>query len=164
MARLGVSGSVICRDHVREDPPHVWVEIVSPDSGLLIGERGAHLHALEHVFRLLIRDVLPSEYRCFLDVNAYRLRRMEVLRRLARDAARRAARFRHAVTLDPMPAAERRLVHLALVDEPQVETESIGEGTERRVVIRPRDPLLVAPESAAPVSDASSAPSPPAPS
>jgi spoIIIJ-associated protein len=133
---------VACRDRRAEHPPHLWTEITTSESGLLIGEHGSHLRALEHILRILLRDDLGSACRFFVDVNAYRLRRMEFLKRLARDSARRVAESHHAVTLDPMPAMDRRIVHLALTSEALVETASIGQEPERRVVIRPRDPFL----------------------
>lgn len=140
--KIGVQGTVFCRDRRHEDPAHVWVEVMTPDSGILIGERGAHLRALEHVLRLVLRKTLPKECRCLLDVNTYRLRRIEFLKKLSRDAARKVVQTHHAITLDPMPAMERRIVHVTLVDETTVETASVGEDPERRVIIRPRDPLL----------------------
>lgn len=142
LARLNVPGSVYCRDHRKDDSPHVWIEIVTEHSGLLIGERGANLRAVEHVLRLLLRDVLPKECRCLVDVNTYRLRRMEFLKKLSKESARRAVMTQHAVTLEPMNAMERRIVHMALVEETGVETTSVGIDPARRVVIRPRDPML----------------------
>jgi len=142
LAKIGIEGTVFCRDHRKDDSPHVWVEIVTEHSGLLIGERGANLRALEHVLRLLLRDVLPQECRCLVDVNTYRLRRMEFLKKMSRDAARRAVSSQHAITLEPMNAMERRIVHMALVEETGVETTSVGIDPARRVIIRPRDPML----------------------
>lgn len=142
LAHMGVPASVYCRDHRGEDAPHVWVEIMTEESGLLIGERGAHLHALEYVLRRLLRGTLPAGCRCLLDVNTYRLRRIEFIKTVARESARRARRSRHAVALDPMSASERRVVHMTLVDDGGVETSSVGVEPQRRVIIRPRDPLL----------------------
>jgi len=142
LEKIGIQGTVFCRDHRSEDPSHIWIEIMTPDSGILIGERGVHLRALEHILRLVLRRTLPKECRCLLDVNTYRLRRIEFLKKLSRDAAKRAVQTHHAITLDPMPAMERRIVHVTLIDETTVETASVGEDPERRVVIRPRDPLL----------------------
>lgn len=141
LQRLGIQAEVYCRDRQHDDMPHVWIEIMTEESGLLIGERGAHLRALECVLRLLLRDVLPKGCRCLVDVNTYRLRRIEFLKRLAHDASRKCSRTRHAVTLEPMPASERRVVHLALSGIADVETESIGVEPQRRIVIRPCDPL-----------------------
>jgi spoIIIJ-associated protein len=142
LAHLNIPGTVFCRDHRKDDSPHLWVEVLTEHSGLLIGERGNNLRALEHILRLLLRDILPKDCRCILDVNTYRLRRMEFLKKLSKDSARRAVSSQHAITLEPMTAMERRIVHMALVDEKGVETTSVGIDPARRVIIRPRDPVL----------------------
>lgn len=144
LQKLSLAGTVTCRNRLHEQPPHLWIDIETKESGLLIGERGMHLRAFEHIVRLLIhREMEHVSWRCVVDVNGYRLRRIETLKRLARNAARRVMTSHHAVTLEPMPAIERRIVHLALTGEALVETSSIGQGADRRVVIRPRDPFLV---------------------
>ncbi len=147
LGHLGIRGSVVCRDRRTEHPAHLWLDITAEESGLLIGERGMHLRALEHVLRLLSRNVLPPGCRCYVDVNGYQLRRMEFLKHLARECARKVVASHHAVTLDPMPAMERRIVHLALTGDALIETGSVGEEPRRRVIIRPRDPFLT-PETA----------------
>ncbi len=139
---MGVAGTVFCRDHRHDEPPHVWIEVMTEDSGLLIGEKGKNLRALEHVLRLLLKGKADDRFRFLLDINTYRLRRMDFIKKLARGAARRVIDSHHAVTLEPMPPMERRIVHTTLMEEGRVETGSIGEGGDRRVVIRPRDPLL----------------------
>ncbi len=144
LSRVGVPATVFCRDHRHDDPPHLWVEVLTEHSGLLIGERGTNLRALEHILRLLLRDTLPKDCRCLLDVNTYRLRRIEFLKKLSRDAARKAVQSHHAITLEPMPAMERRIVHVTLLEETSVETTSVGIDPNRRVIIRPRDPVLAA--------------------
>lgn len=138
---MGVEGTVICRDRRGEESSCLWVEILSAESRCLIGERGAVLAALEHLLRIMFRPVV-GETRVVVDVNAYRARRAEEIRRRARAAAFRAQRTRRAVILEPMRAADRRLVHLALVEESGITTESQGEDPYRRVVVRPADPLL----------------------
>ena len=77
--------------------------------------------------------------RIVLDAEGYRERRAEALAALARRMAGKARRERRKVTLEPMNALERRIVHLALADMPGVETYSEGEDPDRRVVIVPRD-------------------------
>jgi spoIIIJ-associated protein len=137
---MGIPGAVVCRERF-EDSPCLWVEILAEESRVLIGERGSTLHALEHVLRLVLRPIV-GELRVVADVNAYRARREELLRRTARTAARRVRRFRHAVVLEPMHAADRRIVHVTLAGEEGVKTESRGEDPQRRVIIRPSDPLV----------------------
>lgn len=141
LARMGMPGTVICRDRRQDEYPCLWVEILSPESRFLIGERGATLRALEHVLRLVLRGVVGNAVHIVADVNAYRARRADFLRRRAREAAQRARTTRRAVVLEPMPGADRRVIHLALASEADVTTESTGEDPERRIVIRPKDPL-----------------------
>lgn len=141
LAVMGMPGTVVCRDRRREESPCLWVEILSSESRFLIGERGTTLQALEHVLRLLLRDTVGDTVRVVADVNAYRARRADLVRRRAVEAARRASTTRRAVILEPMNAADRRVIHVTLAAEADVTTESIGEDPERRVVIRPKDPL-----------------------
>ncbi len=138
---MGIPGEVICRDRRGDDTPHLWVEIVSQESGLLIGDRGSTLAAFEHVLRLILRPVLGEDVRVVADVNAYRVRRMDLMRRLTRDAVQRVRRTGRAVVLEPMRAADRRIVHLTATEEEGIASESVGEEPMRRVVVRPKDPL-----------------------
>lgn len=142
LTAMGMDGSVVCRDRRADESAALWIEILSSDSRLLIGEHGSTLSALEHVLRLLLRAVVPENIRVFADVNAYRARREEALRRRAQAAAERARAVGHAVVLEPMRPAERRLVHIALAGEAGITTDSQGEEPDRRVVIRPTDPLV----------------------
>lgn len=138
---MGLEGRIVCRDRRRDKEPRIWVEILSADSGLLIGDHGSTLQALEHILRLLLRPLVGEGTRVSVDVNAYRARRMELLRRRAQDAARRARVTGRAVVLDPMSPADRRLVHVALAEEEGITTASEGEEPHRRVIVRPADPL-----------------------
>ncbi len=138
---MGVEGKIVCRDRRRDDEPHIWIEILSPESGLLIGDRGSTLRALEHVLRLLLRPLTGETTHILVDVNAYRLRRMEILRRRAVEAVRRVRTTGRAVVLDPMSPADRRIVHVALAGEEGITTESQGDDPNRRVIVRPADPL-----------------------
>jgi spoIIIJ-associated protein len=141
LGRMGVEAEVLCRDRRADDSPHLWVEILTKESRLLIGERGSTLVALEHVLRRCLRSVCGDDLRVVADVNAYRVHRIEIIQRLARQAVERVQRTGRAVVLEPMRPAERRTVHVALTDVPSVTTESIGEEPLRRVIFRPKDPL-----------------------
>ena len=138
---LDVEGQVLCRDLRNEEEPHLWVEIRTHQSSLLIGTQGSTLRAVEHVLRLLLRPFTGSAIRILVDVNAYRVRHMEALRRRARLAAERVRLTGRAVLLESMSPEDRRVVHLALAADGLVSTESQGQGPDRRVMIRPRDPL-----------------------
>lgn len=108
-----------------------------PDLGVLIGRRGAALQALQYLVNVAAGRVSEERRRIVLDVGGYRERRREALERLALRMAERARRTRRQVILEPMSAAERRIIHLALQDHPDVRTESTGAEPNRRVVIVP---------------------------
>lgn len=112
--------------------------IRTPDAALLIGEDGQNLLALNHLLKRVIeRKTETNEAQFLIDVNDYRRRRFDELKDQARMSAQRVRYFKKEVTLEPMSAFERRIVHLALQEYPDISTESIGEGQSRRVVIRP---------------------------
>lgn len=106
------------------------------DAGLLIGEDGQNLFALNYVLRKIIeRKTQKPDAQFIIDVNDYQRRRFDELRDRARMSAQRVRYFKKEVTLEPMSAFERRIVHMALQEYPDIETQSIGQGPERRVVI-----------------------------
>jgi len=103
---------------------------------LLIGPQGAHLAALQHIIRCLLRPQFKEHIRINVDVNSYRARREHDLMQMALSTARKAQQTGRTVTLEPMNAADRRAVHAALASQPDIKTESLGEEPNRRVVIR----------------------------
>lgn len=106
--------------------------------GALIGRKGERLSALQHLLNLMLSKRLGSWTRVLVDVEDYRGRRERQLRDLARRAAARVVETGKMLQLEPMPALERRWVHLELRDHPAVATQSIGEEPNRRVVVLPR--------------------------
>lgn len=111
--------------------------IRTDDAGLLIGEDGANLTALNYLLRKVIEKRTGStEGHFMIDVNDYQRRKFDELRDRARMGAQRVRYFKKDVVLDPMSPFERRVVHLALQEYPDIQTESVGEGRDRRVVIR----------------------------
>lgn len=103
----------------------------------LIGPRGSHLAALQHLIRIVLARQLPSPITISVDVNQYRLQREQRLHHVAVDAASQAQRTGRTVVLPPMNAADRRILHTALAQQDRVRTESMGEEPNRRVVVRP---------------------------
>lgn len=114
------------------------LDIEGEDLGLLIGRRGATLAALQYLVNVMVTRKLSSRVLVTVDVEHYHRRREESLRTLAMRMADRVRQSRRPITLEPMPAAERRIIHLALVENRDVQTLSVGQGEERKVVIRPR--------------------------
>jgi spoIIIJ-associated protein len=105
---------------------------------MLIGRRGETLAALQYITRLIASRELQRRANIVIDVEGYKTRREEMLRRLATRMAEQAVQLGRTVALEPMPPYERRIVHLALRDNPQVRTESTGEGEHRKVTIIPQ--------------------------
>lgn len=110
-------------------------DIQGPDLGVLIGRRGQTLSALQYLVNLILNKKLKSHVAVTVDVGGYRARRYESLRGLAQRMAERVRSTGHPVTLEPMTAAERRIIHLALQDYADIATQSVGEGENRKVSI-----------------------------
>lgn len=115
----------------------VSVEIHGGDAGRLIGKNGRTLAALERIANAVINRRETSNVRVNVDVGGYKRRRDDRLRTHAKKLATRVAEHGEPIELDPMSAAERRVVHMAVADEPAVTSESTGEGRDRRVVLKP---------------------------
>ena len=115
------------------------IDISGDDLGMLIGRRGESLMAFQYVVNLVVTRRFPGRGGVTIDVEGYRRRREEQLLALAERMADLVREHGDPITLEPMPPAERRLVHLALADDPALETNSTGEGDSRKVVISPRE-------------------------
>jgi len=116
----------------------IKLDFPQDDSGLLIGKGGENLFALQYVLRAMAGKSLPDpSWRVSLDVNNYLAIREEKLRELARKIAYQVSLNKKKVELPPMHPRDRRIIHLELSFSTTVTTESIGEGRERRVVIKP---------------------------
>ena len=113
------------------------IDLAGEDSGLLIGRRGQTLQALQFLVNLIVRKQFDG-VRVVLDVENYRQRREASLREMATNIAERVAQTNRSITLEPMPPADRRIIHTSLTDHPSVATESTGEGDGRKVTIRPK--------------------------
>jgi spoIIIJ-associated protein len=118
-----------------EDERALVLNIVGEDLGVLIGRQNETLSALEFVTRLMVNQQVRTRTSFVVDVNGYRAKRAESLRKLALRMADQVAESGRTVALEPMPPAERRIIHLALRDHPSVGTQSIGEGDRRKVTI-----------------------------
>ncbi len=115
-------------------------EIKDDSSRLLIGREGENLFALEYVINIFARKHYPNDLRrIILDINNYRVIQEEKLRDLAQKLARKVAFTKEPIELPPMKASERRIIHLEIALRSDVVTESIGEGRERRVMIKPQE-------------------------
>jgi len=111
------------------------LDVRGDDLGVLIGRRGETLGALQYLTRLIISNKAGRSVNLIVDVEGYKARRAQQLRQLALRMAERVATTRKPVALEPMPASERRIIHLALRDHPVVTTESVGRDEARKVTI-----------------------------
>jgi spoIIIJ-associated protein len=135
LSRMGIPARVEISPAAESEGPDAFaLNIVGDDLGILIGRRGETLRDLEYITRLMLAPKHKS-VKVVVDVEGYRVRRERVLRELAKRMAERVAANRQPITLEAMPAYERRIVHLTLRDHPAVTTNSIGEGEHRRVMI-----------------------------
>jgi len=141
ISRMHLEGSLETRWVDAEDDRemrHVMVDIHGPDLGLMVSRRGEALSALQYLIRLILTRRLGVSLPVVVDIDGYREKREQQLRRMARRAADQAQERGRTVILEPMPANERRVVHLTLRDFPGVLTESTGEGQSRKVMILPK--------------------------
>ncbi len=118
--------------------PVVTINLLGNDLGMLIGRRGEALTDLQYMFNLIMNKKTRTWGKVMLDVEGYRTRRKANLINLAHRMADQVMATRQPITLEPMPAHERRLVHIALLDHPYIRSESFGEGEERKVTIFPK--------------------------
>jgi len=121
-----------------EDDRVPVLNIVGDDLGMLIGRQNETLSAMEFITRLAVNQQSHSRSQFTVDVGGYRAKRAEALRKLAFRMADQCAQSGRTVSLEPMPPAERRIIHMALRDHPKVITQSVGEGDRRKVTIVPK--------------------------
>jgi spoIIIJ-associated protein len=126
------------RDAATGDVAPLTLNLVGDDLGMLIGRRGETLRSLQFIVRLIVSRRLGVWPSIVLDVEGYKAKRVVALKALARRMADQVRQTGQMATLEPMPAHERRIVHLALRDDPHVYTESTGEDDRRKVQIIPR--------------------------
>jgi len=116
----------------------IGLNIEGEDLGIIIGRRGQTMGSLQQVVRLIMTHKIQVRVPIILDVENYKQRRCEGLRLLANRLAEQVKVRKAPFTMEPMPAFERRVVHLALAGHPDVTTESTGFGESRKVVIIPK--------------------------
>jgi spoIIIJ-associated protein len=114
------------------------LDVEGEDLGVLIGRRGSTLASVQYLVNLIVSRHFKGNAPFAVDVEGYRRRREESLRALAARMAERVRETGRSITLEPMPANERRIVHLALAEDPTVATSSVGEGESRKVAISVR--------------------------
>ena len=119
----------------QEDEESMTLRIKGKDSGIIIGRRGETLDALQYLTSLVVNKNREDYKRVTVDIENYRQKREETLVRLANRLAERVIKYRKNVTLEPMNPYERRIIHSSLQNNKMVETYSVGDEPNRKVVI-----------------------------
>ena len=120
---------------VNEDEAAINIELVGENLGALIGRRGETLDAIQHLANYSVNRGSENRVRINIDAENYRAKRTESLERLAKKVAGKVTKYRRNITLEPMNAYERHVIHTALQEYPGVTTYSTGSEPNRRVVV-----------------------------
>ena len=140
LSHMGMRGQVSA--HYSEDDQaerrSIYVDIRGDDLSALIGRHAETLIAFQHVASLIVGKEIQQWVQLTVDVEGYRSRRENQLKQLANRMADQVIKTGRKATLEPMPASERRVIHIALRSHPAVTTESIGEDPRRKIVILPK--------------------------
>ena len=120
---------------VNEDEATINIELVGENLGALIGRRGETLDAIQHLANYSVNRGSENRVRINIDAENYRAKRTESLERLAKKVAGKVTKYRRNITLEPMNAYERHVIHTALQEYPGVTTYSTGSEPNRRVVV-----------------------------
>jgi spoIIIJ-associated protein len=134
---LGLDATISVHESQSDILSGIIFDISGDDLGILIGRRGQTLAALQYITRLMVSHRLKMRLPVHIDVEGYRQRQNEKLEELAERIGRQVSNRRESYTMRPMPAVERRIIHITLSDYPGVGTESTGTGESRQVVVFP---------------------------
>ena len=140
LGKMQVNASVDARygEPNEEGESPILIDVSGPDLGILIGRHAEILNALQYLVNLMVSKKAEHWVQVVVDVEGYRARRELQLRQLARRMADQVIKTGRRQSLEPMPAGDRRIIHLELHDHPSVLTQSVGEDPARKVTIVPR--------------------------
>lgn len=135
LAEMGIEADV----NTKVSDGNIYLNINTPNAGLLIGRRGRTLDAIQHLLNCIVNRSSLVKRRVIVDAEQYRERREEILTNLAHKLASKVKTTGQEVVVEPMNPQDRRIIHLALQDDQEVTTFSRGEGSFRSVVITTKD-------------------------
>lgn len=135
MSMMGVDATLTLKQMYNESLDGPVFEIEGDDAGLLIGRKGETLNTIQFLVKYIVSHKTGERVNVMIDVEGYQDRRYQSLGNMAHRVAGRVADSGRSIALEPMPPNERRIVHLALSEHPEVTTESEGVGDSRQVVI-----------------------------
>jgi len=144
LSRMGVTATVMHQEEavIQEQekiPAPIVFDVKGDELGILIGRRGQTLACLQYIVRLIVSHRMKASAFIVIDVNGYKQHRYQSLKALANRIAEEVEASGESFALEPMPAYERRIIHIALADHAGVTTESTGVGETRKVVILPKE-------------------------
>ncbi|HSR12824.1 MAG TPA: RNA-binding cell elongation regulator Jag/EloR [Thermodesulfobacteriota bacterium] len=122
---------------LKEESERILLNIIGDGSGLLIGRKGQTLDAIEYLVNKIVHRGAEDKKRIVIDTENYRLRREESLVKMAERLAEKAKKLGRPITISPMSAHDRRIIHLALQEDKTLRTWSTGTGLYRKIVISP---------------------------
>lgn len=140
LGKMQVNASVDARygEPNEEGESPILIDISGPDLGILIGRHAEILNSMQYLVNLMVSKKAEHWVQVVVDVEGYRARRELQLRQLARRMADQVVKTGRRQSLEPMPASDRRIIHLELHDHPSVVTQSVGEDPARKVTIVPK--------------------------
>lgn len=138
MEKAGFPAEIEIEEANQEDQDGIICNVkTTEDSNLLIGQYGVNLQAFQHISRLVVRKKISDKVNFTLDVNSYRDKKNQSIIEQAKEAARQAINEGRVIIMKPMSAYERRLVHMELSKNDKIATESVGEGENRKILVKP---------------------------
>ncbi len=143
LSKMGVTATVVHQEEAviqeqERTPAPIIFDVKGDELGILIGRRGQTLACLQYIIRLMVSHRMKASAFIVIDINGYKQNRYLSLKALANRIAEEVEASGESFDLEPMPAYERRIIHLALADHSGVTTESTGFGEARKVVILPK--------------------------
>jgi spoIIIJ-associated protein len=131
-------GLMAVSEIVESADDNVTLNVKGEDLGQIIGKDGATINSLQIILTTIVSRDFAERKRITVDAGGYRARRIESLEKMAKEVAEEVVSTKTEKVLPPLSASDRRIIHMALVDTPDIQTFSRGEGTERRLVIAPK--------------------------
>jgi len=116
----------------------LYLEIKGDREGILIGRHGQTLDSLQMLISRMVNKKLKRPLKVVLDIDDYRKRRADILTKMAFRIGEKAKRTGHVLTIGPFNAHDRRIIHIALKEDPSIRTESLGEGEIKKITIIPK--------------------------
>ena len=116
----------------------LYLNIMGDREGILIGKHGRTLESLQFLFNRMVNKQLKEGVKVYVDVNDYKVKRTDSLTKMAARLGEKVKRAEKSLTIGPFNSHDRRIIHLAIKEDPALETESLGEGEMKRIRIIPK--------------------------